>query len=422
MPKEAKASEGISTILDRVEEQLNEKHSPEDDGPKDTTESKGGEGSDPLDSLDVSSHSSKTEVSKDPLDEIESLEDSGSSSPDVESRGEPSGDLLSEFDEPDRVKIQKYLDERVVEELQLAESAGGAFKRIKSENRGLEQQIRELESRTAEPEALKAATDRVSDLESQIKVNEEANSVLRLEDTQAYRDAVITPQQEILAASDAIADRYGVDRDQLANSLGNSNRRDLSDSFTSILGDDVLDADKFELYDLSRRAEYTFSKRKNLSENAEQALSEAEDLAEKVREKDALALRTNREEHGKAAIERIKSKASFILDIVGEDTVDSFQTSHSEYPIESLSDSDQAFARFAFNAVIPLAKQVKKLELELQDANDDILKLRGSTPGDGGGGGGTLTSSEGDTSDDRGPSSGISSAVDRIGSALGGLS
>jgi len=421
MPEEDTSSDGISTILDRVEEQLNEIHPTVDDEAKDTKESRAGSGTDDLDSLDVSSRSPEKKTSDDPLDEIESSDDSGASSPEVESSGEPSGNILDEFDDADKVKIQKYLDDRVTEELKLTESAGGAFKRIKSENRGLEQTIRELETRTAEPEALKAATDRVTELEAQVKANEEANSVLRLEDTQAYRDAVTKPQQEILSSSDAIADRYGVDRDTLANVLGNSNRRELSDNLTSILGDDVLDADKFELYDLSRKAESTFSKRKDLSENAEQALKEAEDLADQAREKDALAQRTNREEHGKAAVDRIKSKANFILDIVGEETVDSFQKDHADYPIEALSDADQAFARFAFNAVIPLAKQVKTLESELQDANDDIIKLRGSTPGDSGGGGGTLTSSEGASSDDKGPSTGISSAVDRIGSALGGI-
>ena len=134
-----------------------------------------------------------------------------------------------------------------------------------------------------------------------------------------------------------------------------------------------------------------------------------------------MAQRSNREEHGQAAVDRIKSKAGFILDIVGEETADSFKKEHSDYPNEALSDADQAFARFAYKAVIPLAMQVKKLESELHDANDDILKLRGSTPGDSGGGGGTLTSSEGSSSEGKTSTTGISSAVDRIGSALGGM-
>ena len=421
MPEEDTSSEGISSILDRVEEQLNDIHPTVDDDAASNKEGQAGSSTDDLDSLDVASHTPETKTSDDPLDAIESSEDSGASSPEVESSGEPSGNVLDEFDEADRVKLQKYLDERVTEELKLTESAGGAFKRIKSENRELEQKIRELETRTAEPEALKAATDRVAELEAQVKATEEANSVLRLEDTQAYRDAVTKPQQEILASSDAIADRYGVDRDQLANILGNPNRRELSDNLNSVLGDDVLDADKFELYDLSRKAEATFAKKNELSSNAEQALQEAEELADKAREKDALAQRTNREEHGQAAVDRIKSKAGVILDIVGEETVDSFKKEHSDYPIEALSDADQAFARFAYKAVIPLAKQVKKLESELQDANDDILKLRGSTRGDSGGGGGTLTSSEGSSSEGKTSTTGISSAVDRIGSALGGM-
>jgi len=418
MPEETESSEGISTILDRMEEQINEATTaPVDEAPESTTGDTKQPNTDDLDSLDVSNRTPEKEVSNDPLDEIESSSDAGSTEAEVATPEPTSGNVLDEFDEADRTKIQKYLDERVTEELKLTESAGGAFKRIKSENRDLEQKIRELETRTAEPEALKAATDRVAELEAQVKANEEANSVLRLEDTQAYRDAVTKPQQDILASSDAIADRYGVDRDKLANILGNSNRKELSDNLTSVLGDDVLDADKFELYDLSRKAEATFAKRNELSQNAEQALKEAEDMAEKAREQDAFKQRTNREEHGQAAVDRINSKAKFILDIVGEDTVNTFKQQHAEYPIESLSDSDQAFARFSSNAIIPLAKHVKKLELELQEANDDILKLRGSTPGDSSGGGGTPTSSESSSPDPK-KSSGISTAVDRIGGAL----
>ena len=62
---------------------------------------------------------SQTKTSDDPLDAIESSEDSGASSPEVESSGEPSGNVLDEFDQADRVKLQKYLDERVTEELKL---------------------------------------------------------------------------------------------------------------------------------------------------------------------------------------------------------------------------------------------------------------------------------------------------------------
>ena len=250
------------------------------------------------------------------------------------------------------------------------------------------QTINDLESRTAEPEALKAATDRISELESQIKTTEQANSVLRLEDTQAYKDTIIKPQQEILSRSDAIAERYGVDRDELANLMGVSDRRALSDGLNKLMGDDIADADKFELYDLSRHTEATFAKRKELADNADGALKEAEELAEKERERGALKARQGREEAAKATVDRLSSKAKFILDTVGDDSVQEAVDDIVERDIDALSEQDRAFARLSAKAVAPLARRILKLERELEDANDELTARRKASPGGGGKGGG----------------------------------
>ena len=392
---------GIGNILDRLESQLNEASGADslaqqrDEGSREEKDQEVNPGGN-IEDLDGLRDVEEVKGVADPLDTLSEDANKGTANTNEDSSAEkegdgvsgdsPHSDVLSEFDAPDQDKIRAYLDEKIAEELKLTESAGGAFKRLKGENRELEGKLRELESRTAEPEALKAATERISELESQVKANEEAQSVLRLEDTEAYNQAVVAPQQEILAASDDIADRYGVDRDQLADILGNPNRRELSDMIGKLLGDDVADADKFELYDLSRRAESTFKRKHELFNNAEAALMEAEELAGKARERQALEERQSRESAARETVTRLKEKASFILDIVGEDTVSGFVDANAERPVESLNPADQSFARFAFDALIPLAKHVRKLEGELQVASDDNLKLRGSTPGGGGSG------------------------------------
>ena len=403
---------GAENFLDRLNDQLNEASGADslaqqrDEGAEgEGTQSAPEGGTEDLDGLRKPDEGSTK--GPDPLDDLSEDANKGSST-----KKEPEGgtggddgeqhkDALAEFDAADQVKLRKYLDDKIAEELQLTESAGGAFKRLKGENRTLEEKVRELEARTAEPEALNAATERITELEAQVKANEEAKSVLRLEDTEAYKEAVVKPQQEILASSDAIADRYGVDRDQLANILGNPNRRELSDNIGKLMGDDVADADKFELYDLSRKAESTFAKKADLANNAEAALKEAEELAGKAQERQALEDRQGRETAAKETIDRLKDKASFILDIVGEDTVSGFVGANAERPVASLNPADQAFARFAFDALIPLAKHVRKLEGELQTAADDNLKLRGSTPGGQGSGGGKQTDQEAQKKDHR---------------------
>ena len=87
MPEEDTSSEGISSILDRVEEQLNDIHPTVDDDAASNKEGQAGSSTDDLDSLDVASRTPETKTSDDPLDAIESSEDSGASSPEVESSG-----------------------------------------------------------------------------------------------------------------------------------------------------------------------------------------------------------------------------------------------------------------------------------------------------------------------------------------------
>ena len=196
------------------------------------------------------------------------------------------------------------------------------------------------------------------------------------------------PQQEILKRTDAIAERYGVDRDDLANLMGVADRRALSEGIIRLMGDDVVDADKFELYELSRHTEATFAKRKQLADNAEGALREAEELAEKERERSALKARQGREEAAKDTVDRLSSKAKFILDTVGEDAVQEAVDDIAERDIDALSEQDRAFARLSAKAVAPLARRILKLERELEDANDELTARRKASPGGGGKGGG----------------------------------
>ena len=390
--------EGMKNFLDRIGDSIENIDESKDEpevasDEKKKEKEKASDQDTQLDDLEQAPKKDKV-ISDDPLDDLEpeetvedasEKEDSKTAEPEAAS---DSGDLLDTFDEDDRVKIQEYLDNKLSEELQLTESAGGAFKRLRNENRDLGQTIKDLESRTAEPEALKAATDRISELESQIKTTEQANSVLRLEDTQAYKDTIIKPQQEILSRSDAIAERYGVDRDELANLMGVSDRRALSDGLNKLMGDDIADADKFELYDLSRHTEATFAKRKELADNADGALKEAEELAEKERERGALKARQGREEAAKATVDRLSSKAKFILDTVGDDSVQEAVDDIVERDIDALSEQDRAFARLSAKAVAPLARRILKLERELEDANDELTARRKASPGGGGKGGG----------------------------------
>lgn len=414
---------GGSAFLDRIQNSLSGDASPDPtptaapEGALDPTPS-------PSNEPDLSDLKGGGDAPNEPvttLDDLSKEAFKGSPEPDKGDKPTPEvsddTDPLSSYSPEEKAQIQAYLDDAIANELQLSESGGGAFKRLRGENRDLQQKVRELEGRTAEPEALSAANDRITELEAQLKANEESSSVLRLEETTAYRDTVIKPQQDILQRSDTIADRYGVDRDKLSDILGEPDGRRLSEAITNLLGEDVADSDKFELYNLSRQAEETFRKRDELVQNADSALKEAEELASKEKERLALDEVRGRESAATTTLDRIKEKAPFILDIVG-DLKETFVKTHSQADLNTLAPEDQAFARFAFDSFIPLAHKILKLEKELQTAHDDNIKLRGATPGGPASGGVSTNSDAKPTPQEDAKSEGVKSTVSRIQASI----
>lgn len=417
MPDPATTPSGSAAFLDRIGADIDGLENPPADptpnpapapGPKGTPSPEPGS---KIDDLDLGTP---------PLDPKDSLDDLDPGDPNPAPEPDPKptdgDDPLADFDEAERAKIQAYLDERLAKELTETESAGGAFKRLRAENRELQTQLQTLQSKGADSEALAAATARIKELEEAARVREQADSVLRLEDTQAYKDAVIAPQQEILSASDAIADRYGADPDKLADLLSTADRRELSSGIVKLLGDDVSEADKFELYDLNRRTQATFAKKRELAANADAAIKEAEELASQERQRAALQARQGREAAAEAAVKRLNEKAKFILDIAGADAIKAATKDIAERDVADLSEADRAFARLSAKALVPLAKKVLALEKELADANDELVARRKAAPGSRSGG-----SPVGDPPPaDPEPGNFAARAADRIAGAIGG--
>lgn len=346
---------------------------------------------DPLD-IEPKPGDAKPKPAGDPADPLDNLEPDPKPDPKDEPNPKedpaPSADVLDTLDPDDKAKVQAYIDEQVAAEVTETKSAGGAFKRLKAENRTLVARAESLQAKLdqGDPDALKAATERVKELEEAARIREEADSVTKLEDTKAYKETIVSPLRDIIAKSDAIAKRYGVDQDQLADALEITDRRDLSTKINQLLGEDAVDADKFELFDLARQVERIGEKRTELRDNAESALEEAAELEGKAKEKAAFEARQVREGAVESTFKRLGEKAQFILDTVGDELAETIKAEIAENDISVLSPEEQAFARVASKALRPMAKKILTLEAELQEANDELVARRKAAPGSRGGG------------------------------------
>lgn len=322
-------------------------------------------------------------------DGLDNLEPKPKDAPKPEGGGDPKGegegdggeDPLATFDEADRAKIQAYIDDQVAAEVTASESAGGAFKRLKAENRELRAERDEAKASSGDPEALTAATARIKELEEAQTVREQQDSVLKLEETQAWADTVVSPLTRVLEASDKIAERYGVDKVALSDALELTDRRQLSETVSQLLGEDAVEADKFELFDLARQVEGVYEKRKELRENASEALREAEELAAKAEASKALEARQEREAAVEGVIENITSKAKFITDLMGDEVLADAKTDIAERGVDALSPAELAHARVAAKALRPMAQKILTLERDLQEVSDQLAARKKAAPG-----------------------------------------
>ena len=199
---------------------------------------------------------------------------------------------------------------------------------------------------------------------------------------------MVHPLQNVLVASDKIADRYGVDKHQLSATLEMEDRQAQSTALNKLFDDagvEIVEADKFELFDLARHVDSVYRQRDVLRSNAHGALEEANALVLEQNERAALAERQGREASVAEGVSRFESKVPELVDIVGKEELASAAKSFAETP--DVTPDNLAYNEMTAKAFIPLLRRIRSVEAENAELSDELSAHKSAIPGAGGGGG-----------------------------------
>lgn len=258
------------------------------------------------------------------------------------------------------------------------------FEQFRKENGSLkteldaERQTRtQLESRVKE---IEAAAAKAQELEEKIKGYEAKITVTNLTESEAYQEQIAKPLIGILERSDAIADRYGIDRDELAETLEITDdgvRRKAFKELTS--GLDIDPDDALEMRALAKEVLPLKARREELLANADKALAELD--ATKTRAEQAQTLRAieERKETVDKVAKHIATKLPFLKSLEGVD-FDELVSSVKESDFNALDTPNKAYSQIAAQLLPQVIRSYDKAIKEVERLSDDIAKYRKQTP------------------------------------------
>jgi hypothetical protein len=248
---------------------------------------------------------------------------------------------------------------------------------LKSELDAERQTRTQLETRVKEIEATAA---RALELEEKIKGYEAKITVTNLTESEAYREQIAKPLVGILDRSDAIADRYGIDKDQLAETLEISDdnaRRKAFKELTS--GLDIDPDDALEMRALAKEVQPLKARREELLANADTALAELD--ANKTRAEQERTLQAVEER--KATVDKvakhITTKLPFLKTLEGVD-FDGLVAGVKESDFDTIAPQNKAYSQIAGEIFPSLIRSYDAAIRQVEQLSDDLAKYRKQTP------------------------------------------
>lgn len=241
-----------------------------------------------------------------------------------------------------------------------------------------ERQTRQqLESRVRE---IEAAAARAEELEKRISEYEAKIAVTNLTESAAYRETIAAPLQDIIQRSDAIAERYGIDPDALADALEIADANSRREAFKKLTsGLDVDPDDHYEMRQLASELQPLKAKRAELLSKADEALAELEAQKREAENQAALeAAKTRKEAVGKVA-DKVASQVPFIKTLEGLD-YDKVVEDTRETDFDALNPPVKAYNHMA-GLILPKAiKAISALNRQIEQLSDDLAAYKNQAP------------------------------------------
>ena len=266
--------------------------------------------------------------------------------------------------------------------------AASRFKQLKEElksNRSevdqLRQTVKEQESKLQEMTGLVENKD-IEALEKQIASYEQDKAFSDLETTDAYRQAVGEPLENLVNQATEIADKWSLDADDLIDVIAMDDLEEQDNALKELIAP-LNDRDKAKVYRIIEDVDPIMDRRENLIENAEAALQEAQLLQEQKQAADAAEKAELRNNVTRNVATRISEKLPFLSGIENFD-MNNVQQTASEIDPALLHPVDAAYNAVSAQLLPVLVKEYLSSRKEAEVLTSKLAEYENAEPTVGG--------------------------------------
>ena len=269
--------------------------------------------------------------------------------------------------------------------------AASRFKSLKAELKEstteldqLRQQVSEQESKIKELSGMSDNPD-YEDMKTKLESYEKEKMFSDLEDTDAYKNAVTKPLDNLMEQTKQIADKYDIDAEVLIDAFAQEDQTIQDETLAEILSE-ATDRDKAKVYRIIEDINPILERRTELLDNASEALNEANLAAEKKEEQLAAEKLQNRTNAARNVAVRVKKKLPFLSGIEGLD-MEAIQQKDAEvdpsvwHPVDATYNSISAqLLPTIVREYIGLKKEVDSLTDRLSEYEEAEPTMSGTSP------------------------------------------
>ena len=241
----------------------------------------------------------------------------------------------------------------------------------------LRQTVKEQEQKLKEMSGLVDNQD-IDQMRASLEQYEHEKAFSDLEGTEAYKQAVTDPLNELLEGVNQIGEKYDVDMDKLLDivSMDNADEQDVAilESLT-----DVTDRDKARLYRIIDEIDPIMQRRDELQQNATEALNEARMLEEERVNAELAETAAMRANVTRNVVNKVKEKLPFLN---GIETVDmgSIESKAAELDPSVIHPVDFAYNSVAAQILPTIVKEYMSSRKEAETLMEKLAEYEGAEP------------------------------------------
>jgi hypothetical protein len=282
-----------------------------------------------------------------------------------------------EFDPLDEIDVDGEVKDWSPEAARAFKEVRNDLKSERQASRELRETLEQRESRIAELEAL-TQNPELDTLRQRLEEYESKLLVTKLEDTQAYKDLVEAPLKSILSESDAIAEKYGVDADELFDAIASDDDAEQEEKISELLAS-ASERDRFKAYQLIEQLKPVKHQQSALRENSAEAFQEAQEL-DQLRQQEYLRSRAeSRKLAAHQVASRLTEKLTFLPKIEGLDMDQVIREVEAADP-SSMSPVNAAYNQMAASIFPKIAREYVKMMKENESLVSKLAAYASSSP------------------------------------------